>query len=364
MTLGEVLMGLALLSMVLVMAAVVLQWALQGSQAQQNKTVAAFLAQQQMEELMATPEPRDDKGVFTTPHQDFSWTSQVQALEKEPFLDLTVTVQGPRGARYRLKAQRRKNLRTLVYRSSEQLIRSSEDLRETEVLADGLGKWGFSVAPGGQTLAFVAIQDGLPQIFTRSLPGDEATILLKHPGGAQEPCYSPDGQKLAFTAQEDGVSKVFVWDLTRRNWLAVSHGGHQESSPCWTPDSRGLIICRDQSALVLLRDGAESVLVESESGWNAAPDLSPDGGNRLVFMSNRDGNPEIYLLEIASKRVKRLTDNPAYDSQPRFSVDGKRIVFSSRGEDGVSRLFSMNTDGTRLSPLTPDSSGEDPQWER
>jgi TolB protein len=113
----------------------------------------------------------------------------------------------------------------------------------------------------------------------------------------------------------------------------------------------------------LSRDGAETVLVKSESGWNTAADLSPDG-KRLVFMSNRDGNPEIYTLELASKRLKRLTDNLAYDSQPRFSTDCKRIVFSSRGEDGVSRLFSMNTDGARLSLLTPDTLGEDPQWER
>jgi WD40 repeat protein len=234
MTLGEVLMGLALLSMVLVMAAVVLQWALQGSQTQQNKTVGAFLAQQQMEDLMAAPEPMDAKGVFAPPRQDFSWTSQVQELGQEPFLDLTVSVHGPRGARYRLKAQRRKNLRALVYRSNEQLIRSSEDLREAEVLTEGIGKWGFSLAPGGQTLAFVATKDGLPQIFTRSLPGNEATVLVQHPSGAQEPCYSPDGKRLAFTAQEDGVSTVFVWDLARRSWSVVSRGGHQDSSPCWS----------------------------------------------------------------------------------------------------------------------------------
>ena len=98
-------------------------------------------------------------------------------------------------------------------------------------------------------------------------------------------------------------------------------------------------------------------MAESE-GWNAAPSTD---GNTLVFMTSRDGNPEIYSLNLASSKLTRLTDDQGYDTAPQLK--GQRIVFQSN-RDGVQRLYSMNLDGSELSPVTPDQVAEDPQWTR
>jgi Tol biopolymer transport system component len=47
----------------------------------------------------------------------------------------------------------------------------------------------------------------------------------------------------------------------------------------------------------------------------------------LVWSSNRSGNHELYLLDLAARSLRRLTDNPHVDFFSRFSPDGKRIVF-------------------------------------
>ncbi|MGZ7042566.1 MAG: TolB family protein, partial [Thermoanaerobaculia bacterium] len=66
---------------------------------------------------------------------------------------------------------------------------------------------------------------------------------------------------------------------------------------------------------------------------------------RIVFVSSRDGNREIYSMDSDGSNVTRLTSNPAADYSPAPSADGKRILFVSE-RDGRPQIYSMNTDGT------------------
>lgn len=66
----------------------------------------------------------------------------------------------------------------------------------------------------------------------------------------------------------------------------------------------------------------------SGPGDHMAPAVSPDG-TRLVFASNRDGAWDLYLLDLTSGQVQRLTDTPEYDGSPSWSSDGQWIVYES-----------------------------------
>ena len=59
---------------------------------------------------------------------------------------------------------------------------------------------------------------------------------------------------------------------------------------------------------------------------------------QIVFSSNRDGNPEIYVMDINGGNQRRLTNHLARDNSPSWSPDGKRIAF-------VSSAFESNKDG-------------------
>jgi len=83
----------------------------------------------------------------------------------------------------------------------------------------------------------------------------------------------------------------------------------------------------------------------------ASPTSIQSTGHRIVFTSERDGNPEIYLMNQDGSGITRLTDNAADDLLPYCSPDGSRIVFSSNRE-GTRQLYLMDTDGTDLSRLT------------
>ena len=54
-------------------------------------------------------------------------------------------------------------------------------------------------------------------------------------------------------------------------------------------------------------------------------------GDHLVFMSDKDGNWELYLLRMKDLRVKRLTHDPAFDGYATWSPKGDQLVYGSDG---------------------------------
>ncbi len=121
---------------------------------------------------------------------------------------------------------------------------------------------------------------------------------------------------------------------------------------------------RDGNPELYLRDSANPnpLRLTSNPAVDEQPRLSRDG-TQVVFVSNRAGNREIYRQEAkAGLSPARLTTNAAADYDPDWSPDGTKIVFTSdRG--GSPALFMMNADGSKVTALLPDGiSGRSPAW--
>lgn len=98
----------------------------------------------------------------------------------------------------------------------------------------------------------------------------------------------------------------------------------------------------------------------SSPGADVNPAWSPDG-RRIAFASDRDGDREIYVMDVDGKNVVRLTNSPTPDYQPTWSPDGTHIAFVSE-RYGFSDLVVMNADGTNQSRLTVNAFASDPAW--
>lgn len=126
-------------------------------------------------------------------------------------------------------------------------------------------------------------------------------------------------------------------------------------SPVWSPDGRQiafkLFYPRGESAILTenLATGEHPTLV-AEKGLNDAPAWSPDGKSMAVTLSF-GFNPDIYVIDLASKQRHRLTTDPAIDTEPTWSPDGQSIAFTSdRG--GSPQVYRMNATGGDAQRLT------------
>ncbi len=95
----------------------------------------------------------------------------------------------------------------------------------------------------------------------------------------------------------------------------------------------------------------------------AAPDSTAQGlDSRIVFASNRDGDWDIYSMDVSGDNLHQLTNHRTSDEYPAWSPDGKRIAFNSNR--GLSPdLYVMDSDGKNAIRLTRDGRSKSrPSW--
>jgi TolB protein len=94
----------------------------------------------------------------------------------------------------------------------------------------------------------------------------------------------------------------------------------------------------------------EVVNISNHPASDGNPVWSPDN-NSIAFVSERDGNSDIYRVAIDGSQLMKLTTNPLGDGEPSWSPDGSKIAFSSR--DSVSfQIYIMDNDGSNAHRLT------------
>ncbi len=160
------------------------------------------------------------------------------------------------------------------------------------------------------------------------------------------------GTKVAYvTAKREGEGRLYsliVSDQDGFNEHTIMESADPIMSPAWSPDSRQLAYVSfegNQSAIFVqtLRTG-NRFKVSSKPGINGAPSFSPDGRKLVVTLGGVDGNLDIYVLDINSRRTTRLTTHRAIDTEGTWSPDGDYIYFTS-DRSGGPQIYRVGANG-------------------
>lgn len=204
------------------------------------------------------------------------------------------------------------------------------------------------LSPDGRLLVFRNWQSDQRGLATVRLDGSDYRRRTEYlEDGAAT--WSADSGSLTFFSRREGDrrSRIYRLDI---------HGGAEQvlwrdfsavygEMPAWLRDGR--IVYRTlapQIGLAIMNGDGSDYRVLIEDGTATAPSASPDG-RFIVFMSQRDGNWEVYRIGSDGRNLARLTRDPAQDGLPVWSPDGRAIAFvSDRG--GAWAIWAMNADGS------------------
>ncbi|HKW41313.1 MAG TPA: Ig-like domain-containing protein [Gemmatimonadales bacterium] len=118
----------------------------------------------------------------------------------------------------------------------------------------------------------------------------------------------------------------------------------------WASDNPQVASVADDGTVSAMAYGHARITASGPSGRRVTTEIFVQG--ELVLASSRSGRFQLYAAERSNlAQLRKVMDDPAVASEPAFSPDGSRIVFTST-RDAQSEIYLMDADGTDVSRLT------------
>lgn len=178
------------------------------------------------------------------------------------------------------------------------------------------------------------------------------------------PAVSPDGRHVVFESDRMGMSGIFIMNIDGSDVRQLTENSSNNTLPGWFPDGTRITFQSDREErrqpwpwFSMSHDGSDVRRMEDLSV--VFDRISPDGSSVLTS-EKIDGNTDIFISSRDGANKRRLTDDPAFDSDMEFSPDGGQIVYESFvGDLSTAEVIVMERDG---SGKTTVAHGTDPGW--
>ena len=208
----------------------------------------------------------------------------------------------------------------------------------------------FFWSPDSRMIAYLADSaDGArSEIHVYEFENDETTTLVSEIAGNVElGNFSGDNQWIVLCLNLDGSPGIYKRSVHGVDEVQLTD--YEDSRPRFSMDGKRVAFARKNP------DGSTNIYtleVETGNGPSAAKALTDEDGDEtnfewapngrsIIYVSEREGNPEIYAVDAVEKTTRRLTQNRVDDADPKWSLNGEQVLFRS-DNDGKYHLFAMD----------------------
>ncbi len=200
-------------------------------------------------------------------------------------------------------------------------------------------------------IAYIAKDGRYHKLIVSDYDGYNPKIIVNSASVLSSIAWSKDGNQIAYVSWEkDTKPTVWVQNLFLGNRYLASDFSGSNSSPTFTADGKQLLV-----TLTKDDDGSHIYLINNQKYIkNQTPsaqlinfgtidtEADVDSQGNIIFVSDHDGGPQIFLSNLKGATPKRLTNNLGnYNTTPRYSPDGTKLTFINR-LDGTLKAYVLD----------------------
>lgn len=228
-----------------------------------------------------------------------------------------------------------------------------------------------SYSPSGDKIVFESNRDGNWEIYMMDAAGTNQERLTFHDSLDRRPNWHPGGEAILFESSRSGNSELYIKELETGEVTSIF------SSPngvpifgSFSPDGQTIALslrASDSVSNIILvnTDGEIVKALTNHARRSYFPKWSSDG-REIVYFSRKETNnqdDEIYKLNLESDIETRLTNWPKHNFCPSWSPDNSRIVYVTSMEGIRPEIYIMNADGSNQVRITNNEDGDTlPDW--
>ena len=170
-----------------------------------------------------------------------------------------------------------------------------------------------SFSPDGSWIIFTSRRGGSSDIYRAKPDGSQLEPLVQHRAYDDQGALSPDGETLAFVPSRSGNADIWLLDISTRAARNLTRAPGGDFRPSWSPDGKWLAFSSDRAS------------------------LKPRIPSRDFTIRH---STELYVIRSNGTGLRRMSLDNAFAGSPKWSPDGKLLVFYSAPIAEVAKITS------------------------
>ena len=229
-----------------------------------------------------------------------------------------------------------------------------------------------SYSPNGERIVFESIRDGDWQVYLMDKKGNNVERLTNNDRINRRPTWHPKGKKILYESIKNGITELRTIRIKSRKETAIK--SMLESGEfifaVYSPDGNKIAVSLRKSEntsniIVLNKRGKLIQEITNNDYRNYYPKWSKDGKELIYFSRKETANmdDEIYRINLETSEELRLTNWPKHNFCPSWSSDDRKIAYVTSMESVRPEIYIMNSDGSNKTRITSNEDGDTlPSW--